>query len=243
MRVLDLFAGLEGWSEPFRERGHDVISLDFDPSFGTDIVADILEWDPAEMPWTPDLILASPPCEGFTVMNIGKNWTKPTDDPPNAPKTDLARLALAIVEQTRKVIADLGPLYFVIENPRAKLRKLPVVADLDRRTVSYCRYGEVYMKPTDLWGGFPPSFAERGVCDTRRTTTVDVDGETYVTDRTTGVACHVQAVRGARKGVQDKLSGPERAKVPYALSLDVCLAAERDIAADVADAGPVGRLF
>jgi hypothetical protein len=33
VRVLDLFAGLEGWSAPFRARDHDVISVDIDPRF------------------------------------------------------------------------------------------------------------------------------------------------------------------------------------------------------------------
>ena len=39
LRVLDLFAGLEGWSEPFRERDHDVISVDLDPRFDVSLEA------------------------------------------------------------------------------------------------------------------------------------------------------------------------------------------------------------
>jgi len=213
MRVLDLFAGLEGWSAPFRERGHEVVSLDFDPSFGCDITADILEWNPLDLLWEPDLILASPPCEGFTVMNIGKNWTRPNDVPPHAPKTESAWNALKIVQRTRSVIAELQPRYFVIENPRGKLRKLPVVADLERRTVTYCHYGETRMKPTDLWGGFPPSLVLLPPCRN-------------------GDPCHVSAPRGSKTpgSVQGQTGGPERAKVPHALALAVCLAAENDLA-------------
>ena len=210
MRVLDLFAGLEGWSGPFRERGHEVISLDFDPSFGTDIVADILTWNPADLPWRPDLVLASPPCEGFTVMNIGKNWTRPNDIPPHAPKTASAWNALKIVQRTRWVIDQLAPNYFVIENPRGKLRKLPVVADLERRTVTYCQYGETRMKPTDLWGGFPASLRLHPPCRN-------------------GDPCHTPAPRGSRTpgSVQGQGSGPERAKIPRALAEAVMFAVER----------------
>ena len=223
LRVLDLFAGLEGWSAPFRERGHEVVSLDFDPSFDVDIHADILTWDARSLPWRPDVILASPPCEGFTVMNIGKNWTRPDDVPAHTPKTDIARMALRIVEATRRVIVELEPQFFIIENPRAKLRKLPVVADLERRTVTYCHYGETRMKPTDLWGGFPASLVLEAPCK---------NGDT----------CHVSAPRGSRTpgSVQGQTGGPERAKVPYRLGLAVCLAAERDLGQERVMAGQLG---
>lgn len=214
MKVLDLFAGLEGWSAPWRERGHEVCSVDLDPRFDVTITADILELQPADLPWRPDVVLASPPCEGFTVMNIGKNWTRPDDDPPHQPKTDSARLALRLVERTRWLISELAPAFFIIENPRAKLRKLPVVADLERRTVTYCQYGRTYMKPTDLWGGFPPSLALAPACSN-------------------GAPCHDRAPRGSRRGVQGIMGKDQdalRAEVPEALSLAVCLAAEHDMA-------------
>lgn len=214
MRVLDLFAGLQGWSRPFAERGHEVVTLDLDPRFGSTIAADILEWDPRDLGgWHPDVILASPPCEGFTVMNIGKNWTRPNDVTPHSPRTPSARLSLRLVERTREVIAELQPAFFVIENPRAKLRKLPVVADLERRTVTYCQYGETRMKPTDLWGGFPPSLVLHPPCSN-------------------GDPCHVRAPRGSRTpgSVQGQSSGAERAEIPRMLALTVCLACEQDLA-------------
>ncbi len=214
MKVLDLFAGLGGWSAPFRARGHEVFTTDYDPRFNVDLHADILELIPADLPWRPDIILASPPCEGFTVMNIGKNWTGPKDVFPHVPKTDSARMALRLVDRTRWLIDRLEPSYFVIENPRAKLRKLPVVADLDRRTVTYCQYGETMMKPTDLWGGFPGSLLLFPPCNN-------------------GDLCHTRAPRGSRTSgsVQGMTDPAERARVPYALGHAVCLAAEFDLAA------------
>lgn len=200
MKMLDLFAGLGGWSEPWRARGHDVLTLDFDPRFGTDIVADILEFDPIrDLPagWRPDVVLASPPCEAFSVLTIGRNWTKA---PEHAPKTDAARLALRIAWRTRELLGELAPAFFVVENPVAKLRRLPPFADLERRTVTYCRLGEPFRKPTDLWGGFPPSLDLPEPCKVTRQT-AEVDGFTWALGAD-GEPCHVSAPRGSTTGIQ-----------------------------------------
>lgn len=226
MNVLDLFAGLGGWSAPFRERGHDVRTLDYDRRFDVDYCEDILTWDPASLPWRPDIVLASPDCTGFTVMNIGKNWTRPDDDPPHQPKTDSARMALRLVERTRELLAILQPDFFVLENPVDKLRKLPVVADLERRTVWYCHLGETHAKPTDLWGGFPPSLLLPPVCHSRAPSHPD------------GCCCqdHAAAPRGSAtpgsvQGIKGKNADAVRSEIPFELAMRVCLAAERDHAA------------
>lgn len=210
MKVLDLFAGMEGWSKPFRDRGHDVFSTDFDPKFKVNLVKDVLDLTPDDIPWKPDIILASPPCESFSVMNIGKNWTGPEDEHPHQPKTDRARLGLRIIERTIWLINELKPMYFIIENPRAKMRKMPIMQMFDCRTVTYCQYGMRWQKPTDLFGGFPPSLSLRPMCSR-------------------GSSCHESAPRGSRTGIQGKHSPEQRAIVPYDLSMEVCLAAERDL--------------
>lgn len=75
MRVLDLYAGhlhpdgTHGFSAAFVHRGHDVITLDLNPSFRCTISADIL--DPATIAlvasYAPyEYVLASPPCEAFS---------------------------------------------------------------------------------------------------------------------------------------------------------------------------------
>ena len=203
--VLDLFAGLGGWSEPARELGLDVVRVDNDPRFDVELRADVLRLSSAELLYAlggrrPFLVLASPPCEAFSVLTIGRNWTPP---PENAPRTDAARLAIELVAATRRLIAELEPAFYVIENPVAKLRVLPVLADVERRTVTYCRLGESFKKPTDLWGGFPPSLELPAVCDAdpRRYGTVEVDGFVWVRDRD-GRPCHLAAPRGSRTGTQ-----------------------------------------
>jgi hypothetical protein len=178
VKVLDLFSGLRGWSDPWAARGHEVFTLDLEPSFEADLQMDIRDLRREHLPWTPDVILASPPCEAFSVMTIGRNWTLD-----HKPKTDKAALALELAIATVAVIAALKPKVFIIENPRAKLRKLAPVQHLDRVTVTYCQYGEPYMKPTDLWGGFPSSWVPNPVCRPK-------------------APCHVSAARGSRTGIQ-----------------------------------------
>jgi hypothetical protein len=206
VRIVELFAGLCGWTSAADLELDVVVTTDLDPRFETTVTADVLDRDLGArlldaLGGRPDVVLASPPCEAFSVLQIGRNWTGPTDVPPHAPKTERAELALRIVERTRELLDELAPAYYVIENPRAKLRKLPVVADLERRTVTYCQLGEPFMKPTDLWGGFPPSLVLPATCDTRKGDIVDVDGLPFVTDAA-GEPCHVSAPRGSKTGIQ-----------------------------------------
>lgn len=231
------------------------MTLDLDPAFGADIQVDMSEFardiDRYLHGWRPDVILASPPCEAFSVMTIGRNWTMD-----HRPKTEKAEKSLQLVGDTVYAIHWLRPRFFIIENPRAKLRRLPPVQHLDRVTVTYCQYGEPFMKPTDLWGGFPPSWWPRPPCKN-------------------GDPCHRSAARGSRTGIQGGSvaeSNPEiaaafermaakpttsrtkfkggmievmsrfpswsqerktlsalRAKIPAELSLSICQAAEKDM--------------
>lgn len=205
MKVLDLFAGLRGWSAPFEERGHEVFTVELSHKFpGITLYKDVRALSPRDLPWWPDVVLASPPCTSFSVMRIGTNWTREHE-----PKTEAAQHGMELVKATLSLISALQPRFFVIENPRAKLRKLPMMQGLERRTVTYCQYGDHRMKPTDLWGGFPPSLELAPPC-------------------ANGAACHTRAPRGSRTGTQG-MDAAESAKIPSALALAVCMAAERDL--------------
>lgn len=204
VNVLDLYAGLRGWSQAFAERGHHVVAVELNPIFKPDICTDILTWDyRAAYPRDFfDVILASPPCHGFSVMNIGRNWTHD-----HQPKTDTARLGLRMVERAIEIIDWFNPKVAVIENPRAKLRKMPIMQRFERRTVTYCQLGERRMKPTDLWSDrWPSTLVLPAPCKS-------------------GASCHVAAPRGSRTGTQG-MDSAESAKIPHALSLLVCQAAE-----------------
>ena len=207
LKVLDLFSGLEGWSQAFRDRGHDVLTLDMDPRFDSDFCIDIREFGTLHLPWKPDIVLASPPCNAFSVASIGKHWGG--GKKAYVPKSEGAKLGIELVEHTKDLIRAIDPDYFVIENPRGLLRKLKLLDEFERHTVTYCQYGETRMKPTDLWGGFPPSLKLKAPCKN-------------------GAPCHEAAPRGARTGSQG-LNKFESAKIPYKLAEAVCIAAETDI--------------
>jgi hypothetical protein len=229
VRVLDLFAGLGGWSGAFAERGHEVVTVDIEERFGTTIVADVMTL-PDDM-GDFQVICASPPCEKFSVMSMGAHWL-----PGYVPKHEGTLLAMELVRKTVRIIEATKPAFWVIENPMGMLRKLDLIP-YEQASVTYCSYRMRYRKQTDLWGGFPPSLHLRERCKN-------------------GDPCHVPAPRGSRTGVQGDLSAfdyagkvthrdlaAERAKVPHDLALDVCIAAERDLAMGLRASDYSGRLF
>jgi len=211
MKVIDLFSGLNGWGDPWREAGHEVFSIDFNPKFvanayldvgDTSRVLDVLIRNGFGR---PDIILASPPCTSFSMMSVAHHWTKD-----GKPKSLTAMQGERLVLATLDLINALRPRFYVIENPRARLRTMPYLLGLDRKTVWYCRYGEERAKPTDLWGEFPPSWVPRPECKN-------------------GSTDHIAAPRGSKTGTQGGQSTELSAKIPAQLSNEIRKAAERDV--------------
>lgn len=196
MKILELFAGTGSFSGVAARMGHQVFTSDDDPSFDTTYCVDILDFDIAELPWKPDVIWASPPCEGFSVASIGHHWN--TD---NTPKTAKAELSVRLVEKTLEIIAELKPRFYFIENPRDKLRKLPMMQNRLRRTVTYCRYGDTRMKPTDIWTN----------CEVWIPKAMCYNGNTD----------HTAAPRGSATGTQGLKTYKDRSRVPEALCEEI----------------------
>lgn len=131
MLMLDLCCGLKGASQAFAARGWDVVTLDIDPRFNPDIVADLREWQ-----WTgprPDLIWLSDPCTEFSRESMP--WCRTG----NAPD-------LSIVLAGLRVIRNAQPRTWVRENVRGSIPWVrPFLGDPRER------HG-----PFFLWGNFPP---------------------------------------------------------------------------------------
>ena len=146
MKVLELFAGSRSIGNAAESLGYDVFSSDVNNFDKIDYVVDILNFDVKKVPFTPDIIWASPPCTYFSVASIGKHWNKD-----HTPKSKNALLGVKFVKKTIDIIKELKPKFWYIENPRGKLRKLQVVKGLPKATVWYCAYGDNRAKPTDIW--------------------------------------------------------------------------------------------
>ena len=201
--AFDLFAGTGSATRALSERGWTVIEVESDSAFSPDLLADVGTLTASglvERFGAPDFVWASPPCTAFSVASLGHHWTG--GHRAYIPRTDRARESVVLVEHTVALLRALAPrLGWIMENPRGLLRTLPVVAGLDRSTVTYCQYGDSRMKPTDLWGGIGGWLPDRRCKN--------------------GAACHVAAPRGARTGTQGLKGARDRSMVPFGLSVAV----------------------
>lgn len=205
LKVLELFAGTRSISKEFEKKGHEVFTIELDKQH------DNIDWyedinkiraeDILERFGRPDIIWSSNPCEKFSVAAIGKHWIKGT----NLPKTEETKMHLEMLEHTVKLIKELNPRFFFIENPRGKMRKMDCMQELPRYTVTYCQYGDKRMKPTDIWTNHPdPKF--KPMCKN-------------------GDPCHEPAPRGSQSGTQGIKTYKDRSRIPEQLCkhiVDIC---------------------
>lgn len=209
MKVLELFAGTRSIGKAFEARGHEVYSVEWDKSFDNiDLHADIGQLTAAEILekfGRPDVIWASPDCSTFSVAAISKHRRLDKATGSLEPITEYARFCDAVDQNVLKIIKELNPALYFIENPRGGMRKMAWMKGLPRYTVTYCQYGEERMKPTDIWTNHPaPDF--KPPCKN-------------------GDPCHVPAPRGAKTGTQALKGSKERARIPVQLCehiVDIC---------------------
>ena len=197
--VFDLYAGTGSATQAFADAGHTVIKIELDEYFQAherdvlNLTADYL----VNKYGVPDFIWASPPCTTFSVASCGTYWT-----PEGQPRNQKALDGINLVAHTLQLIGELNPSKgYLVENPRGMLRKQLIMNGFERRTVTYCQYGESRMKPTDLWGHVP-GWVHRPMCQN-------------------GDVCHEAAPRGSRTGTQGLKGAKERSKIPYELSLEL----------------------
>lgn len=224
-KVLELFSGSRSIGKVAEKMGMEVFSVDNQDFPNTNWVGDIRDWDyrlnemnvgELKEEYIPDILWASPPCTGFSVACIGRNWIK---GEVFTPKTDSAKLGIEIMLKTMEIIKEylkLNPnLIWYVENPRGKMRKAPQWDEMDhvRHTISYCKYGDTRMKPTDIWTN-DYDWKPKPLCKPFK---YDQNGE--VINR----HCHHDASpRGTQQGGTQKLKGNyERSKLPPQLCEEV----------------------
>ena len=163
MKVLELFAGTRSIGKAFEARGHEVFSIEWDKHFeNIDLYADILTItaeDILQKFGRPDVIWASPDCTTFSIAAISHHRRKNYATGNLDPVSDYARFCDKVDQHVLKLIRELNPRYYFIENPRGGMRKMEWMQGLPRYTVTYCQYGDTRMKPTDIWTNHPaPNF-------------------------------------------------------------------------------------
>lgn len=197
---MELFAGQRCIGRAFERDGHQVFSIDNDKRhINIDWYADIgaiTAEEVIERFGKPDIIWASPDCASYSIAAISHHRTRESDGN-LAPKSEYAKFCDSVNQNALKLIRELKPKYWFIENPRGGLRKMAFMRDLPRYTVTYCRYGDDRMKPTDIWTNHPnPAFSE--MCKK-------------------GGSCHISAPRGSKTGTQGRKSRVERSLIPDGL--------------------------
>ncbi len=209
MKILELFAGTRSIGKAFEARGHEVYSVEWDKNFkDIDLYADIGQLtakDILERFGHPDVIWASPDCTTFSVAAISCHRRKNKETGSLDPISDYAKFCDAVDQNMLRLIEELQPTFYFIENPRGGMRKMEWMQGLPRYTVTYCQYGETRMKPTDIWTNHPhPEF--KPSCKN-------------------GDPCHVSAPRGARTGTQGIQGAKDRSIIPTLLCehiVDIC---------------------
>lgn len=201
MRVLELFAGTRSIGKAFERAGHEVYSIEWDKNFENidwyEDIGKITAQDIIERFGKPDVIWASPDCSSFSIAAISHHRKKNPETGNLDPVSDYAKFCDKVDQNVLKLIKDLNPAYYWIENPVGGLRKMTWMQDIPYRyTTTYCQWGEKRMKPTDLFTNYPNAYFPR--CKN-------------------GDPCHESAPRGSKTDTQGLKGSKERSRIPDAL--------------------------
>ncbi len=210
LKVLELFAGTRCISRAFEKRGHKTFSVEWDKSFeNIDLYEDVNDLTVESIKelcgGIPDIIWASPDCTTYSITAISHHRTKNPITGELEPKSEYAKFCDQTNKHLIKLIKELNPRYYFIENPRGGLGKMSFMKNLPKYTVTYCQYGDKRMKPTNIWTNHPsPQF--KPICKN-------------------GDPCHEKAPRGSKTGTQGIKGSKYRSQIPELLCehiVDIC---------------------
>lgn len=125
--MFDLFCGLKGSSQAFTAAGWNVTTVDIEPMFKPTRLVSVVDFNPG--PVRPEFVWASPPCTEFALRRFDKTIV---------PSLDLVRHA-------KRVIDQLEPKYWAVENVRNAVPYISEVLGPPKMVVG----------PFFLWGNFP----------------------------------------------------------------------------------------
>ena len=139
---LDLCAGREGFSEAFKNNPNwEVIRVDIEERLKPDMALDLIDvvenrerymdfWN-----LKPEVILASPPCERWSIAN--SHWPLPG-----------IYTATKVLGAVLEIISEMRPRGWIIENPKGRMRWFLHKPSM---TLNLKQFGYTTVKPTDFW--------------------------------------------------------------------------------------------
>lgn len=216
MKVLELFAGSRSFGQVASDRGHEVCSVDHKPFDKIDLVSDCEVLTIDQLPWIPDVVIATPPCTSYSIAAISHHRREGD----YAPKTSFAAKSDRMMLNVLRLIEQTGAIFY-IENPRGALRKMPFMLNIPKSTVWYCQYGkdEERAKPTDIWSNNIMSLLNPEGTWIPRPECFNGNKNCH----------HESAPRGSRTGTQGRKNNYERSKNPKELCLDIIKSSEKRI--------------
>lgn len=163
--ILSLFDYTGHWSEPYRKAGYTVWQRDI--KLGADIFEDVQEamYDRSEGLRVHG-ILAAVPCTDFA--NSGARWWKQKEKEPGPENPwcsfdNRTEYFVGMVLATLAIIEWLEPKWWVIENPRGRIRNLVPEIGAPKLVFQPWQFGDPYMKETFLYGQFNPKLPQTPV--------------------------------------------------------------------------------
>lgn len=151
---IDLCSGLGGLSQAFVNAEWEVVTVDIEKKFNPTICKDVRKVTVKDIQnvcvkalykYETVVMLASPPCERYSIAC--SKWPLPG-----------IREAFEIVGAVFGLITEIKPDFWLVENPKGRLRWF--VPNKPIATINLSDYGYPSKKPTDLWGNVPLPMVE-----------------------------------------------------------------------------------
>lgn len=144
--VLSLFDASGQWSHPWRDAGHEVVTMDL--LNGVDVMGGrALRTVRALAKRGVHGVLMAPPCTEF--CRSGARWW------PEKDASGVTAASVALVRRGLEFVRLCNPRWWALENPVGRLSEL--VPELGKPFYfNPCDYGDPYTKKTGIWGRFVP---------------------------------------------------------------------------------------
>jgi hypothetical protein len=221
LKVLELFAGSRSIGKAAESIGMEVLSLDKFVAEGNRLISveEITrEWIVSEMRGEPNIIWGSPVCSVWSKTGWFHYWD--TDiyaiTKQFIAKNPFANESVEMVRKTIEVFSWFPNAVFGMENPEGMLQMHPVTSyfrvygiPARKTTVTYCQYGDVIRKPTQIWNNCH-FWESKSPCKN-------------------GDNCHKESPRGSMKGIFEKKGNYERSVIPRELCLEFLRAAQEQV--------------